>query len=200
MDSLRSRFRPQTEIAACAGPFSAETGGLHYSWRGRGPAEKTATVGVYDPKTEQWTLQPTTGPITAPSGLYSGGCVALDNHLYCFGGESSESSSGSHQMHNDLHRLNLTTFQWSNVHLGSAQRVSSLPMQKAICGFVVVNERTLGCFGGWGPGIAPFQPGSRFLKDEGVYGWTNEFHLFDVQTGMIQERNVWYFNSKLLDS
>ena len=188
MDSFRSRFRSPTEIAACAGPFSTEAGGLHYSWRGKGPAEKTNTVGVYDPKTERWTLQPTTGP--TPSGLYSGGCVALDNHLYCFGGESLYESPSRSQTHNDLHWLNLTTFQWST--LKGLQRVTSLPMQKVNFGFVAVNERTLGCFGGWGPRAATFQPGSQFLKDESAYGsgWTNEFHLFDVQTGMMQREMV----------
>ena len=96
MASLRSHSRPRTEIAACAGPFSAEAGGLHYLWRGRGPAEKTTTVGVYDLETKKWTLQPTTGP--TPNGLYSGGCAALGNHLYCFGGSISlhESSGMCH--------------------------------------------------------------------------------------------------------
>ena len=186
MDSLRlrSRFRPQTEIAACADPFSTEAGGLHYSWRGRGPAEKATTVGIYNPKTEQWTLQPTTGP--TPNGLYSGGCIALGNHLYCFGGESSPFGF---QAQNDLHRLNLTTFQWSNAHFRSAQLAKDLPIKKTSCGFVVVDDRTLGCFGGWGPRIVLLQPGSRSIEDEANgYTWTNEFHLCDVQKGMVLER------------
>ena len=125
------------EPPAGAWAFSAEAGGLHYSWRGRGRG-KTTSLGVYDVQTKQWTLTPTTGP--PPPGLWGGGCIITMNHLYCFGGYDESSRF------NDIHQLNLETFQWSKAHI--TKNLSEQPICKVSCGLVAVNERTLVCFGG----------------------------------------------------
>ena len=160
------------EPPACAAAFSAEAGGLHYSWRGWG-REKTTSIGVYDVQTEQWTLAPTTGP--PPPGLWSGGCGVMMNHLYCFGGFDRSSQF------NDLHKLNLDTFQWSKVHPKNS--LSEQPICKAGCGLIAMNERTLVCFGGYGSKPTHVQPGSKFTWSIGSGGRTYEFHLFDTQEG-----------------
>ena len=160
--------------AACKGAFSAEAGGLHYSWGGEG-REKTTSIGVYDVQTEQWTLTPTTGP--PPPGRRAGGCTIMMNHLYCFGG-----TDGSSRF-NDLHKLNLDTFQWSKVH--SKSDSSEQPICKTSCGLFAVDERTLVCFGGYGSEPTHVQPGSTFTKGYGSEGRTNEFHLFDTQEGIV---------------
>ena len=158
------------EPPACARAFSAEASGLHYLWRGAGPAKTATTIGVYNVQTEQWTLTPTTGP--PPPGWVGGGCAIIMNHLYCFGGYDGPSWS------NDFHKLNLETFQWSKVHPKSS--LSEQPVCKEGCGLIAMNERTLVCFGGWGSEPTHVQPGSTFSD-----GWTNEFHLFDTQEGII---------------
>ena len=160
---------------ACAGAFSAEAGGLHYNWRGAGPAKKVTTIGVYNVHTEQWNLTPTTGP--PPPGLWNGGCAIIMNHLYCFGGYDGSSRF------NDLHKLNLETFQWSKVHPINSS--TEQPICKDGCSLIAVDERTLVCFGGCGSEPAHVQPGSTFTRKLESVGWTNEFHLFDIQEGII---------------
>ena len=172
--SLLQTMDALVEPPACVNAFSAEAGGLHYSWRGRG-REKTTSIGVYDIQTEQWTLAPTTGP--PPPGLWVGGCAVMMKHLYCFGGTNGSS------LFNDLHKLNLETFQWSKVHPQNS--LSEQPICKAGCGLVAVNERTLVCFCGWGSEPTHVQPGSTFTKGYGIVVRTNEFHLFDTQEGII---------------
>ena len=172
------------EPPACGWAFSAEAGGLHFSWGGQ--KENKTSIAVYDVQTEQWTLTPTTGP---PSpGLQAGRCTIMKknlmgfvdivmNHLYCFGGLDGSSRF------NDLHKLNLETFQWSKVHPKNDS--SEQPICKTGCGLIAVNERTLVCFGGYASEPPHVQPGSTFTGDRGSNGWTNEFHLFDTQEGII---------------
>ena len=144
------------EPPACRSAFTTTANGLHYVWRGGGPAKKATTIGIFNPTNEEWTLQPTTG--TPPPGHWDGGCASIGNDLYCFGGNSGSS------YFNDLHKLNLETFQWSEVHPRNDR--TNWPLPKRICGFVAKNQRTLCCFGG-----------STDIR------FTNEFHLYDVQEG-----------------
>ena len=143
------------EPPACFGAFTTAANGLHYVWRGDGPAVEATTIGIFNPTNEEWTLQPTTG--TPPPGLAYGVCASIGNDLYCFGGYNGSSYS------NDLHKLNLETFQWSKVHPRNDQ--TNWPVPKTGCGFVTINT-TLCCFGGYNDS-----------------GWTNEFLLYDVQEG-----------------
>ena len=147
------------EPPACFGSFTTTAKGLHYVWRGAGPAKEATTIGIFNPTNEEWTLQPTTG--TPPPGLWGGGCASIANDLYCFGGYNGSSYV------NDLHKLNLETFQWSKVHPKNDQ--TNWPMPKTGCEFAAINQKTLCCFGGYN-------------KDS---KWTNEFHLYDVQEGTI---------------
>ena len=155
------------ERPACIGAFTTAAYGLHYVWRGWGPAKEATTIGIFNPTNEEWTLQPTIG--TPPPGLEDGGCASIGNDLYCFGGSYRSSRF------NDLHKLNLETFQWSKVHPRNDQ--TNWPMPKTGCGFVTISQRTLCCFGG----------------NTGNSGWTNEFHLYDVQEGTSYNNSLLYF-------
>ncbi len=135
------------------GQFSAAADGRHYMWRGLGPGLGSNIIAVYDPSTELWSLLPTTGPL--PPGEYDGCSVCVGRCLYTFGGDDRPSS-----YFDDMSKLDLDTLQWTKVQTSGSQ-----PMKKSGCGLVRVNERTLCCFGGRG------------------IGWTNEFHLFDIQNG-----------------
>ena len=157
------------EPPACVGAFTTAANGLHYVWRGGGPAKEATTIGIFNPTNEEWTLQPTTG--TPPPGVCDGGCTSIGNDLYCFGG-----SKGSSDF-NDLHKLNLETFQWSKVHPRNNQ--TNWPMTKNCCGFVTINQ-TLCCFGG-------------FNQKDTDSRWTNEFHLYDVQEGASYNNTLLYF-------
>ena len=155
------------EPPACADSFTTAAKGMHYVWRGLGAAVKATTIGIFNPTNEEWTLQPTTGP--PPPGLWGGGCASIGNDLYCFGGDKGSSCF------NDLHKLNLETFQWSKVHPRNDQ--TNWPMPKMGCGFVTINQKTLCCFRGYN-------------KDS---RWTNEFHLYDVQEGTSYNNSLLYF-------
>ena len=154
------------EPPACWGAFTTAAKGLHYVWRGGGPGAEATTIGIFNPTNEEWTLQPTTG--TPPPGLFAGGCASIGNHLYCFGGENRSSRF------NDLHKLNLETFQCSKIHPRNDKK--NWPMPKIGCGFAAVNNTTLCCFGG--------------LTGN---GFTNEFHLYDVQEGTSYNISLLYF-------
>ena len=172
------------EPPACWSAFTTEAKGMHYVWSGGGPAKITisirlywvytqlnptkeaTTIGIFNPTNEEWTLQPTTG--TPPPGLWEGGCTSIGNDLYCFGGNNRSSYC------NDLHKLNLDTFQWSKVHPKNGQR--NWPMPKIACGFAAINQRTLCCFGGFTGSVL-----------------TNEFHLYDVQEGTSYNYSLLYF-------
>ena len=154
------------EPPACMNAFTTAVKGLHYVWRGGGPAKEATTIGIFNPINEEWTLQPTTG--TPPPGLCDGGCASIGNALYCFGGQEGSS------FFNDLHKLNLETFQWSKVHPRNDQ--TNWPMPKIGCGFVTIDNTNLCCFGG-------------FTDSE----WTNEFHLYDVQEGTSSNNLLLYF-------
>ena len=118
----------------------------------------------YNAQTKQWTPRPTRG--SPPPGSYYGGCTSIENHLYCFGGRDGS------LLFNDLHKLNLETFQWSKVYPSNSS-LSECPSQKNTCGFIAKDERTLACFGGWA--VDPMHSGERT--------WSNEFHLFHTQEG-----------------
>ena len=154
------------EPPACYGAFTTAANGLHYVWRGDGPATEATTIGIFNPTNEEWTLQPTTG--TPPPGLWGGECVSIENALYCFGGDNGSSRF------NDLHKLHLETFQWSKVQPRNDQ--TNWPLPKIGCGFVAIDNTMLCCFGG-------------FTDSE----FTNEFHLYDVQEGTSYNNSLLYF-------
>ena len=151
------------EPPACSGTFSTESDGLQYIWRGKGSGEKATSIWIYNTHSEQWTLQPTTG--SPPPGSYYGGCASVGSHLYCFGGRDGS------VLFNDLHKLNLETFQWSKVHPNNSP--PDWPSRKNTCGFIAKDEKTLACFGGWA--VDP--------THSGECTWSNEFHLFHIQEG-----------------
>ena len=166
------------EPPRCSRPFSSTKGRLHYIWRGEGPGLRAKIIGIYNPMTEQWILQRTTG--CPPSGRCAGGCVSLGNYLYCIGGYNLNIGTWS----NDIHKLNLDTFEWSEAYPQNNSELE-LPICKDGGGLVATDEQTLIFFGGWG--IGPIQPGSRFTRDLRYrieeYGWTNEFHCFQAKEG-----------------
>ena len=178
--SLLQTMDAPVEPPPCYGAFSTECGGCHYTWRGLGPGWKATTIGVFNPSSHSWSIHQTTGDI--PPGQCSGVCVSIEHSVYCFGGLSDGPT-----YHNELHKLNLETFQW--VKLNPKNNPSASPICKASCGIVALNKKTLCCFGGEGIlGSTQPSPGSTFIRDtldtDGS-GWTNEFHLFDLERGTI---------------
>ena len=166
----------QVEPHTCYHPFSTVTGSSHYLWRGWGLGQEATTIGIFKSQTEQWTLQSTTG--SPPHALYDGACTSIGNRLYCFGGSDWDCPF------NDLFELNTDNFQWSEILPRNDS--PEWPFCKQSCGLIAVDNNNLGCFGGYGLGGQRSGQRSLFIPCEKntEYGWTNEFHLFDIQEGI----------------
>ena len=163
---------------------STSIGDRLYMWGGRtkdfseSSRRKLAPVHVveiYDPYLEAWQQDTTTG--APPPGLYNGGCTSVHESLLWYGGRDDKSCFGT------LHQLNTVSLNWEELHQNTPQG----PMAKLGCGLVSFQGNKAALYGGYGIPTGPTQPGSTFTKDTGYSdgsGWTNEFHLFDLQEGM----------------
>ena len=131
-------------------------------------------IEVFDPLIETWMHQDTRGE--APLGLVNGAFAPRDRYLYHYGGHDGGSWNG------DLSRFCPATMLWTNASRHSA----SGPMKKNGCRMISCGD-TLGLFGGFGTPTGQLQPGSTFvehhLASDGS-GFTDEFHIFDINKGM----------------
>ena len=178
---LFQRWDPQQELYEPSprfGHYAAAVDGQLYFYSGRTvryTAEKEklqSLVEVLDPLTETWTQKTTEGDI--PPGMYHGACTSTGQDLFTFGGFDGELWYG------DVYRLKPTqnSLRWT--------RLTSVA-KKAGCGMVCFNSKHLLLFAGYGPPPTDIQPGAVFTRNTrftDVCGWTNELHLFDLDTGM----------------
>ena len=133
-----------------------------------------SVVEIYYPYLEAWQQEATTG--VPPPGLYFGGSTPVHNSLLWYGGSDGESRFGT------LHQLNTTTLNWEELHQCTPQG----PMAKSGYGLASFHGNKAALFGGCGIPTGSTQPGSALTRDTGWSdgsGWTNEFHLFDLQEG-----------------
>lgn len=131
-------------------------------------------VHIYEPYTETWTQQATTG--TPPPACADGACASIGHHFYTYGGFSAlGSTKGS------LHQLDTRTLEWTTL-----PNCGDCPMRKQACG-MVAHDNNLVLFGGTGIPSAHIQHGSEFIPDrfstEEGSGWTNELNIYDIKTG-----------------
>ena len=178
---LFQRKDPQQELYEPSpryGHYVAAVDGQLYLYSGRtvrytAEREKLQSlVEVLDPLTETWTQKTTEGDI--PPGVYDGACTSTGQDLFTFGGRNGKSRYG------DLYRLKPTqnSLRWT--------RLTSVA-RKVGCGMVCFNSKHLLLFAGYGPPPTDIQPGAVFTRDTRYTdgsGWTNELHLFDLDTGM----------------
>ena len=161
---------------------AAPIGDRLYMWGGRTENfsessrwKVASVVEIYDPYLEAWQQEATTG--VPPPGLLAGGCTSVHESLLWYGGSDIKSRFGT------LHQLNTMTLNWKELHHNTPQG----PMAKVNCGLALFQGGKVGLFGGYGIPNGPTQPGSAFTRDTRYSvgsGWTNEFHLFDLQEGM----------------
>ena len=96
--------------------------------------------------------------------------------MYTFGGDDEST------WFNDLRKFDSTNNVWTEIRCKNDE--TQTPMNKSHSGLVLVNEKTLALFAGYGVGHTDCN--SRFFKDSRYSdggGWTNEFHLFDIEEG-----------------
>ena len=174
-----SLYQPSPRFDHCA----AQVGEKSFLWGGRtqdlsvgGRKTLASELNTFDSFSGTWSTRATTG--VPPPGLYRGGCTVIDNSLYYFGGMDG------HSYYNSLHCINSITAEWKE--LSSLNPVNQ-PMPKAGFGIVTYTDAaTLAIFAGYGKPINPTQAGAQFIQNtkHTGWGWTNEFHLFNLTNGM----------------
>ena len=171
------RYEPMPRMGHTAWQTGSKTlvvSGRTMDFSGKAKRRLACAAKVFDSYTEVWQQKEVTGEAPAP-GVYLAASASVDDDLFTFGG-----FDGSRQ-YNALHRLQHAT-QW--VELSPKNDKAESPMAKEGAGMVLFGKN-LAVFGGYGIPHGPIQPGSTFIKyaDE-PEGWTNEFHLYNLEEGM----------------
>lgn len=135
-------------------------------------------VAICNPYTKSWEGRVGIGN-APPSQVRSAASASFNNHLFTFGGYDGR------KYYNTVHKLTLAEDdapQWIEVCPQNEEAAGS-PMAKRGAGMIVFEEN-LAVFGGYGKLQGPTQPGSSFIGKESDVGWTNEFHIYDLNKGM----------------
>ena len=137
-------------------------------------------IETFDTFSETWTKKTAMG--AQLPGLLSGGFAVVAETLYHFGGEDG------HSPYSSLHSLNTVTLEWKELQ---SKNPADQPMPKSGHGMVTYHEETVGVtslavLAGYAKPTTPIQPGSTFIQNtkHTGWGWTNEFHLFNLTNGM----------------
>ena len=102
----------------------------------------------------------------------------MDNSLYYFGGENDNS------YYNSLHCINSITAEWKEL---VSQNPVNQPILKTAFGIASYEDKaSLAIFAGYGNPHGASQAGASFIRSTKYtgFGWTNEFHLFNLTNGM----------------
>ena len=147
-----------------------------YLWGGcTQVSSRSEVINIFDSYVEIWKERSTTG--VPPPGLYQGASTLLCEDLYYFGGDDST------HFHNTLHKLQTRTLEWQEI---AQCNPAGGPLPKSACG-VVAYEQQLAVIGGFcRTPTGPLQSGAEFIKSPTYpeYGYTNEFHLFNIKEGV----------------
>ena len=166
---------------------AAQVGHKTFLWGGRtqnfstsGQKTFQSEIETFDNFRETWSKKTVTG--TPPPGLCSGGFAVAAETLYHYGGHDGYSPYSS------LHSLNTVTLEWRELQ---STNPADQPMPKTAHGMVTYHEETVGVtslavLAGYGKPTTPIQPGSTFIQNTNHtgFGYTNEFHLFNLTNGM----------------
>jgi len=174
LSGRRHEPMPRMLHTACqTGSKTLVHGGLTRDFSENTKRRLARVVEVYDTYTESWQQKEVTGEAPAP-GVHLAASASVDDDLFTFGGVDSS------RWFNTLHVLKHAT-QW--VELCPQNDRAESPMAKSGAGMVAFGNN-LAVFGGYGIPHGPTQPGSSFIKDVGGRGWTNEFHIYNLEDGM----------------
>ena len=176
-------YQPSPRFWHCA----AQIGEKAYLWGGRtqnfstsGRKTLQSEIVTFDTFSETWTKKTVTG--VPPPGLCSGGFAVVAETLYHYGGNDGYSPYSS------LHSLNTLTLEWKELQ---SKNPADQPMPKFNHGMVTYHDETVGVtslavLAGYGKPTTSIQPGSTFIQNTNHtgFGYTNEFHLFNLTNGM----------------
>lgn len=145
-----------------------------YVWGGGERAkENHSKVDVFDPIRESWKQLESKGDI--PAGINGGGCASIVNDMYTYGGVDERGTE-----YDGLHKLDTATMRWSYINPRSRVR----PSAKGSTRMVAISNNRLAVFGGYLPKVVKKNK-NPFQKNTTTGGVCAEFHVFDIDRGMI---------------
>ena len=139
-----------------------------------------ATMWVFDHAAEEWEER-MINKEEKPPGMRTGGFIAHDKYIYAFGGREDAGNG----RYNKLHKFDTEQLRWIALP-PNANPAVDVPMPKAGCEPVVIDGKFC-LFGGYGTPADPYRESENFVLD-GDYndrGHTNEFHLYNLNTGVL---------------
>ena len=139
----------------------------------------SSVVEIFDPYSELWEQRQVVGNAPSP-GTYTAASASLHDDLFSFGGTDDRDL-----FFNTVHRLDTKTWCWSQV---SPQNADGAPMPKSGCGMIAFKNSFV-VLGGLGISREPTEPQS-FIKNFGNKGWTNEFHIYNLSEGNMQNKKL----------
>lgn len=140
-------------------------------------------ISVFDFHTNKWHKRLLADNGINPSVDAGAACTIIRDKLYIFSGWKIG------HLNNDIHELDLETFEWTKLVPLSKKHE---PLLKNKCGVVSYGPDMLFIFGGYGyPLIGqPLQEGASYDWERPIMhgtsiGWTNEMHLYHLR------KNIW---------
>ena len=170
------RHEPMPRILHTAYQTGSKTlvhGGLTRDFSENTKRRLACVVEVFDGYTEVWQQKEVTGEAPAP-GVHGTASASVGDDMFTFSGYDGS------RWYNALHVLKRAA-QW--IELCPQNDRAESPMAKDGAGMVAFGNN-LAVFGGYGLPHGPTQPGSSFIKHAGDRGWTNEFHIYNLEDGM----------------
>lgn len=166
-----------THVSQSVGNKVLVQGGRTKDFSEKGKELLSSVVEIFNPYSDIWEQKEVKGEAPPPGTLGSASASA-NNELFTFGGFDGRNRF------NMVHKLDTKTWQWNQL---SSQNAEGAPMPKAVCGTVLFRDN-LAVFGGYGQSCGPTVPGSfmKTAKDSPIRtGWTNEFHVYNLNKGLI---------------
>ena len=156
-----------------------------------GREDMVKKIEMFDIKTRKWCERKTKGD--HHPGLSAVACASHGNYLYAYGGLDGEDLNGV------LSQLDLETLVWTQL---SPAETSVGPLKKDASGIVHFGHGMLAVLCGYAHPTKPdlsnggsSDLGSTFIKRGGIPnygggGWTNEIHIFDIQSSEFQQASL----------
>ena len=175
-----AHFQPHYEPQGRSGHWSALIDGKVFMWGGYfrssgTPDDHCSFVDIYDPASQKWTQQKTSG--SPPQGIHGAACVGIALSLNTFAGGNPKAG----EYYNSIHQLDTQNLIWTEMMAKNSQEA---PMKKVNASMVSYSDSLLVTIGGYGKLPENPQPYVDYIADikqsyEGL-GWTNELGVFNL--------------------
>ena len=177
---LQPHYEPQGRWGHC----STLIDGKVFMWGGicgaaGTPDDHSSFVDIYDPASQRWTQQKTSGD--PPLGVIGAACVGVSPYMYIFAGLNLAG-----ECYNSIHCLDTRNLVWTEI---SAVNSQEAPMKKRFACMVSYSDSQLVTIGGYGVLPENSRPNAEYVAntEEGCEGrgWTNEMGVFHLSSSKL---------------